>query len=310
VRTASLDLNLLTALTALLEERHVSRAARRVGLSQSAMSEALGRLRRHFGDELLLRVGNRYELTPLAAGLRVSAGAAMELVEQTFSAGAEFDPGTCDREFVLLCSDYAASVYGPHLMRAVLDAAPRARLRLLPIPREPAQPATVAGRGIDGFLMPRGMAAHGFVGVDVFRDGWVCLVDDGNETVGQDVTLGAMAGSPWVVQDTTELSNPVLTGLRAIGIQPRIECVVGDFHSIPFLVRGSARIGVAPSRLLGLQGSAAGVRALPAPFETPPVVETLWWHVAHTADPAHRWLRETAVRAGACVTPALGRRGQ
>lgn len=299
MKVASFDFNLLTALSALLEERHVSRAARRTGLSQPAMSEALGRLRRHFGDELLLRVGNRYELTPLAAGLRTTAAAAMDLVEQTFSAGARFDPRSCAREFVLLSSDYATSVFGPSLLSAMTAAAPEARLRLLPIPRDSLDSATVSARGVDGFLLPRGMAVPGFAGVELFRDGWVCLVDVESELARSPLTLEALVRAPWVVQDTMEHGNPVLDALRAGGGAPRLECVVGEFHSIPYLVRGSARLGVVPSRMASLWQRSADLRVLSLPIETPPVVETLWWHRAHTADPAHRWLRETAVEAAA-----------
>ncbi len=298
MKVSSLDLNLLTALTALLEERHVSRAARRIGLSQSAMSEALGRLRRHFGDDLLLRVGNRYELTPFAAGLRPTAAAAVDLVDRTFAAGARFDPATCEREFVLLSSDYATSVFGPRLIAAITAAAPRARVRLVPLPRPAPGSTTADARAIDGFLMPRGMATPGFAGAELFRDTWVCLVSADNERVAEALTVEAMADAPWVVQDVMEHSNPVLSAVRARGAEPRLECVVGEVHSIPFLVRDSSRIGVVPARLTPFCACLPGVRVVPVPFETPPVIETLWWHKAHTADPAHRWLRETAVAAG------------
>jgi LysR family nod box-dependent transcriptional activator len=82
---------------------------------------------------------------------------------------------------------------------------------------------------------------------------------------------------------------------------PRVECVVGDFHPIPFMVRASNRIGLTPCRMTDLWRHTVDIRALCVPFETPPVVETLWWHVAHTSDPAHRWLRDTAVAAGATI---------
>ncbi|NUS05275.1 MAG: hypothetical protein HOV97_22265 [Nonomuraea sp.] len=93
------------------------------------------------------------------------------------------------------------------------------------------------------------MGAHGFVGVDLFRDRWSCLVAVGNAA--GELTIETMAAAPWVVQDTTEDANPVLAALRAQGVEPRIECVVGDFHSIVFLVRDSDRIGLVPSRLAG-----------------------------------------------------------
>src|ERR687889_2784739 len=105
VNLASLDLNLLVSLDALLQERSVTRAAARMGLSRPALSASLARLRRHFGDELLTRAGNEYRLTPLAAQLKERVRIALTGVERVFTAQDEFDPGSSTREFTLLVSD-------------------------------------------------------------------------------------------------------------------------------------------------------------------------------------------------------------
>lgn len=109
----NLDLNLLVALDALLRERNVTRAAEQMGLSQPAVSAALSRLRRHFGDELLSRVGNRYELTPFATQLVVRTPPALAGVKRVFDTSPDFDPSAVEREFTLKGSDYAAAVLGP-----------------------------------------------------------------------------------------------------------------------------------------------------------------------------------------------------
>ncbi|CAM5602415.1 HTH-type transcriptional regulator YidZ [Streptomyces fumanus] len=125
---ARLDLNLVVALRALLEERNVTRAGQRVGLSQPAMSAALARLRRHFDDDLLARVGGRYELTALGQVLLDRTSTAYDLLERLFASQADFDPARESREFKLLASDYAVAVFGAELARG------RARWR----PRHPA----------------------------------------------------------------------------------------------------------------------------------------------------------------------------
>src|SRR5215218_921253 len=94
VRLVNLDLNLLLSLRALLTERNVTRAAAALGLSQPAVSAALARLRRHFGDDLLVRVGNRYELTPLALRLVERTERAVGGIEEVFSAAPDFDPAS------------------------------------------------------------------------------------------------------------------------------------------------------------------------------------------------------------------------
>src|SRR5437763_10872301 len=106
VNLASLDLNLLVSLDALLQERSVTKAAARMGLSQPALSASLARLRRHFGDELLTRVGNEYRLTPLAVQLRELSRLALTGIERVFDAQPAFDPASSTREFHLLVSDY------------------------------------------------------------------------------------------------------------------------------------------------------------------------------------------------------------
>src|SRR5579863_7300856 len=107
VNLAGLDTNLVVALRALLTERNVTRAGQRIGLSQPAMSAALARLRRHFGDELLVRSGAGYELTPLGTVLLDRAVAACEMLERLFASQASFEPDNEEREFVILTSDYA-----------------------------------------------------------------------------------------------------------------------------------------------------------------------------------------------------------
>src|SRR3954447_14619573 len=130
VNLASLDLNLLVSLDALLQERSVTRAAARMGLSQPALSASLARLRRHFGDELLTRVGNEYRLTPMAVQLRDLARLALTGVERVFDAQTEFDPAKSNREFHLLVSDYAVAVVGDTIAQLLAEEAPNARLRL------------------------------------------------------------------------------------------------------------------------------------------------------------------------------------
>src|ERR1700722_606841 len=116
---SGLDMNLVVALRALLAERNVTRAGQRIGLSQPAMSAALGRLRRHFGDDLLARQGSGYELTALGAVLLDRAAAACDMLERVFGSQPHFDPEQEDREFVILASDYAVSVFGARLAREI-----------------------------------------------------------------------------------------------------------------------------------------------------------------------------------------------
>src|SRR3954465_7127486 len=182
VNLASLDLNLLVSLHALLQERSVTRAAAQMGLSQPALSASLARLRRHFGDELLTRVGNEYRLTPLAVQLRELVRIALSGVERVFTAQPEFDPASSTREFTVLVSDYVVVVLGDTLAALLAEEAPHTRLRLTPHSPAIVERAEQELLGADVLLLP-----HGFVSdlshQDLYRDEWVCVVSGDNPVV-------------------------------------------------------------------------------------------------------------------------------
>src|SRR4051812_21333840 len=175
VNLASLDLNLLVSLDALLQERSVTRAAARMGLSQPALSASLARLRRHFGDELLSRVGNEYRLTPMAVQLRDLARLALSGVERVFDAQTEFDPAKSNREFHLLVSDYVVAILGDTIAQLLAEEAPYTRLRLSANSPSAVDRAEQVLLSTDLLVLP-----HGFVTdlshQDLYRDEWVCIV--------------------------------------------------------------------------------------------------------------------------------------
>jgi DNA-binding transcriptional LysR family regulator len=176
---ANLDLNLLVALRELLRERSVTRAAERLGVTQPAASAALARLRRHFGDELLVRDRGEYTLTALGVQLAEQSEAVCTAAQRLFAASADFDPATSEREFTLVMADYTIVVMGEGLSQVIARAAPRARLHIRLV-RETLSAEYAEGiRFIDGMIAP---PTHGFAlpdtrSAELFRDRWVCLVD-------------------------------------------------------------------------------------------------------------------------------------
>jgi DNA-binding transcriptional LysR family regulator len=294
---ASLDLNLLVALNALLKERNVTRAGQRIGLSQPATSAALARLRRHFSDELLVRSGNVYELTPLGAALRAPAETACALLERLFTSRAEFDPATAGREFTLIASDYAIAVFGAGLARALHADAPGTRLVFQQVGPEIVDDTGAVLSAVDGLLMPHGIVS-GFPTVELYRDEWVCVVADDHPDVGDRLTMDDLAALPWVVYQRP-YDAPAARQLSLLGLEPHVEVSVQSFQLLPSLVAGTRRVALIQRRLAELMGPVARVRVLPCPFEAVPVQEALWWHPVHTQDAAHIWLRETAARVAA-----------
>ncbi|MFJ7043343.1 LysR family transcriptional regulator [Streptomyces sp. JV178] len=297
---ARLDLNLVVALRVLLEERNVTRAGRRMGLSQPAMSAALARLRRHFDDDLLVRAGGHYELTALGQVLLDRTSTVCDLLERLFSSQAQFDPAAESREFRLLASDYAVAVFGSELARVVHEEAPGIRLRFAQTPPTVLDDTATMLSTTDGLLMPHGVIS-GFPATDLYDDRWVFLVADHHPEVGDRITTEDLARLPWVTYQRT-YDAPAVRQLGMLGIEPHVEVSVDSFQTLPFLVAGTRRIALVQGRLAERLRGVAPVRIMEPPYEAVPLRQALWWHPVHTRDAAHIWLRETAARVAASLT--------
>lgn len=295
----NLDLNLLPTLDTLLRERNVTRTSERLGLSQPAVSAALGRLRRHFGDELLHRTGNRYELTPLALQLRERTELALQGVHRVFDASPEFDPATSERTFSLMISDYAMTVFGGRLVQRLADEAPGVRLRMTQTDPTVVDHAMEALRSIDGLLLP-----HGFLtdvpATDLYDDTWVCVVSANNDEVDEELTMDDVGRLPWVVMwDLPTAFAPAARQLNMLGVEPRVDLTLDSFLAVPFLVAGTRRIAVLQRRLADRLATTAGIRVLACPWDVVPLKEAFWWHPTLRPDPGHQWLRSVMQEVGA-----------
>jgi DNA-binding transcriptional LysR family regulator len=302
VNLANLDLNLLVSLDALLDQRSVTRAAQQLGLSQPALSASLARLRRHFGDELLSRVGNAYRLTPLAAQLKPRVRLALDGVERVFTAQPDFDPAESTREFSVLISDYRCAVLGDTLAQLLEEEAPGARLRLSHNTPDAVDQAQQTLLNTDLMVLPRGFLAD-LPYADLHRDRWVLVVSADNADVGEALTVEQLQTMPWVATyHGPTASTPAARQMRMLGIEPRVLVVTESFLTVPGLVAGSGRIALLQERLVQLLPLDAGVRALPPPFDVGPLLEAMWWHPVYDRDPEHEFFRGLVLRAARQAT--------
>jgi DNA-binding transcriptional LysR family regulator len=297
VNLARLDLNLLVALDALLQQRSVTRAAEQMGLSQPAVSAQLARLRRHFHDELLARAGNQYRLTPLAIQLKERVRVVLSGAERVFAAEPDFDRASSTREFSVLISDYAVATIGSAVAGLLGAEAPRTRLRMIANTTALVDDAARTLVNTDLLIIP-----HGFVEDlphrDLYRDEWACLVSAGNDEVGDVLTVEQLATMPWVVTYHGPTAyTPAVRQMRMTGVEPHIQVVTETFLTVPGLVRGTGRVALLQRRLADRVPAELGVRVLPCPVEVSPLVEAMWWHPMHDDDPEHRYLRDLFVRA-------------
>ncbi|MGY1985531.1 LysR family transcriptional regulator [Blastococcus sp. SYSU DS0669] len=297
MQLASLDLNLLVALDALLQQRSVTRAAQQMGLSQPALSASLARLRRHFGDELLTRVGNEYRLTPLAVQLKELARMALSGVERVFSAQPVFDPRSSTREFTFLVSDYWVAVLGDTVAALLSEEAPHARLHLAANTPAAVDRADQVMLTTDLLILPHGFVT-GLSHRDLYRDDWVCVVAADNPVVDEGLTVADLEDLPWVVTfHGPTAATPAERQLRMRGVEPVVQVVTENFLTVPGLIAGSNRIALLQRHLVEQLPLNSGIRALDPPLDIAPLVEAMWWHPVYDDDPEHAYLRDLVSRA-------------
>jgi DNA-binding transcriptional LysR family regulator len=288
-----LDLNLLVVLGALLEDRNLTRAGARIGVSQPAMSAALARLRRHYGDDLLEREGRGYRLTVFGEQLLPTVREALAQIEATMERSPRFDPAKSDREFSVAASDYTVSILADLLLRQVKQVAPGIRLRLHPIPADLLGP----GHSLSRHDVVIGPADFGFPGRhrELFRDRFVCVVDPDNPRLRDGrLTLTDIAELPHVVPAFgNDQPTPVDRALDELEIERRVRVSVAGWLSVPFVVAGTDMLAVVPERLAGLVSRTVRLAVAEPPFGTVELVETAFWHPSRSADPAVCWLLDT-----------------
>lgn len=287
------DLNLLVALDALIEERHVTRAAERVHLSQPAMSSALARLRRLFGDELLVRVGREYRLTPLAAELQEPLSELLQLAKATIERRPHFDPSTDQRTFTVVASGYSAFLLMQPLIERIVGSAPGISLQIEQARR--GAPEKVHA-DLNLGLWPSASADEMGLPYEILsHDRWVCAVSDDNHNIGSEITLEQYARSPRVAYG---FGLEGIIGLADRTVLPPDELQearvsIDNFVLLPFLLHGTGMVAFVQERLGRKLAASAAIRLVQPAFETPPVAEAMYWRPRSTADPAHRWLRAT-----------------
>jgi len=286
-----LDLNLLVALEALIDEAHVTRAAERVGISQPAMSDALQRLRQHFGDELLVRVGRQYQLTALAVELREPLHELVQLAEGIVQRRERFDPSTDPRIFNVVASEYSAYVLIQPLLKRIAREAPGISLHLQRTSRGEPEKAT---SDINLGLWPSHAAAElGLPSEILFHDRWVGAVWTGNTDVGTHVTLAEYMQLPHAVYQlgTTGAYGIADRLMFDLNQSRKVQVTVDSFVLLPLLLEGTPQVALVHERLARRLAAGANLRLVELLFETPPVAEAMYWHSRNTSDPAHRWLR-------------------
>ena len=297
----TMDLNLLAALDVLLAEGSVTGAARRLGLSASAMSRTLTRLRAATGDPLLVRAGRGLVPTPRAAELRDRVHGLTRDVRSVLSPQRrEVDIASLERSFTIRASEGFLEFLSVPVVAAAAQAAPGVCLRFAPKPERDARPLREGL--IDLEIGLHGLSAPEIRSHFLFHDRLVGVVRAGHPLLSAGpVTPARYAACRHVAASREGEAAEVLdTALAALDLTRRIGVVVPGYPDAMRIARHTDLIALVPQSCLGNSlasdhAATAGLESFALPVMMPDFTIAAMWHPRMEADPAHRWLRETVI---------------
>lgn len=289
------DLNLLVALDTLLEQGSVAKAASQLGLSPSAMSHTLARLRETTGDPLLVRAGRGLVPTPRALELARDVGRLVRDGEAMLRPAGAFDLSKLDRVFTLRSSDGFVESFGPALIARVAREAPGVRLRFVSKPVKDSAPLRDGSVDLETGVVDRTTGPEMRVRA-LFKDRWIGVVRRGHPLTRGKITLARyLAGTHVGIVRGDDERGPIERALAALRAARRTAVIVGNFGAALALARDGDLIAGVPERHTA--NLRRDLHAFALPFATPPIAVSLLWHPRLDADPAHRWLRDCVLEA-------------
>jgi DNA-binding transcriptional LysR family regulator len=297
----SVDLNLLTALDVLLAEGSVTGAARRLGLSTSAMSRTLTRLRTSTGDPLLVRAGRRLVPTPHAAALRDRVHSITSEARTVLRpAMIKLDVASLDSTFTVRAGESFMEMLSSAVVAAITKAAPHIRLRF--VPKRDSDPHVLREGLIDLEIGRRGTSGPEMRSQILFRDKYVGVARIGHPLLaGGNVTPKRFAACNHVAASQVgEFGGPLDSVLEELGLARAVGVVVPGFPDAMRVAGNSDLIALVPRSSLGNtlvkdQAAALGVRSFALPVRMPDFQISALWHPRVDADPAQRWFRQQVI---------------
>lgn len=326
---AAIDLNLLVAFDALARERNVTRAAARVGVTQSAMSHSLARLRELLGDPVLVRGAGGMALTARAEALVLPVRGALVTLGRALAEPAAFEPSTARRAFALASPDLFDVLAVPRLLERIRNEAPGVDLTVLTVNDRRLAERLETGE-LDVAIVPEitgvrtqpgELTASGLVRRTILRDGFVCLLRGDHPALARArggrrepaLSLEAfVAASHVVVSPSGAGPGLVDHALERRGLARRVALRIPAFYSALAITEASDLILTAPAALAWLVPAGSALVAVPPPLPLPEHALQLMWHERFSNDPGQRWLRELlgavaatlgAARSGASLDP-------
>ncbi|WP_203290700.1 LysR family transcriptional regulator [Maricaulis parjimensis] len=292
MRFKGLDLNLLQALDVLLEERHVSRAAERLNVSQPAMSGVLTRLRQYFNDPLLTQHGKRMVPTPHALSLGPRLKSLLGDIDSLVAQLSHFDPATSERVFKVIASDYFVVLAMPHIARLISEKAPGISVDFAN-PSERSVEQFQQGE-IDLLITPEYMTRHDQAVEHLYDEEQVVLGCGSNPVLADGmITEDDFFNSGHVIVEIGRVrrNSYVETFMSQLDRKRHVAMRVSSFMAAPELVSGTPLLTVTHKSLARLYAERLNLRMAELPFELPAMRQMISCHEARVDDPGVQWFK-------------------
>ena len=286
-----LDLNLLLLFDRLWAERSVTRAADRMGLTQSAVSHGLARLRTLFNDRLFVRAGGQMLPTPRAAELASTVQEVMQRLERELFPRTHFEPASAQRSFSVALSDLGETVMLPALLQAFAQQAPGCQLRSVRLPIDSIEDALASGAvdlAVGNVFEPR---RNGFQQT-LYAHDYRVIAWDSHPRLGARLSLAQYQAERHLVADVGSDEHLRQQGLQAQGVQRKVAARVGGLLSLPWLLPETELIATVPSHLAHSASGRFPLQHWPLPLVVPGYAIKSAWHARMQGDSGHRWFRD------------------
>lgn len=298
------DLNQLPVFLALMDERSVTRAAARLGITQPALSNALTRLRTLLQDPLFVR--ERYGMQPTAKALALAPviAAALASLDDVILGQQAFDPATATQQFTIAPNSYAEFVLVPAIVARLRERAPGVVLRLTPFGADLAETGVVSGT--TALVLGRVVdPPDNLVAQHLMDDGLSCIVRAGHPLVGERITRRQFERLKHVnMLPPGRLRVGLFQALERQGLRRDVAVSVTHFLAIPEVVAVTDYCATLPNLICRRLAHDARLKVLPTPADLGRFPVQMAWHVRYRQDPAHRWLRALIGEVAAELTAA------
>jgi len=285
------DLNLLPVFITLMEERSVTRAADRLGITQPALSNALARLREMMQDQLFIRERYGIQPTPMALELAPVIAAALAKIDEAILGQQDFDPRQAGRLMTIAPNSYVEFVLVPAIVARLREVAPGIRLRLTPFGTDLSETGVISGTTamVFGRIID---PPDNLVVQHLMDEGLACVVRADHPEIGDSISREQYEHMRHVnVLPPGRLRLGLFTALEQRGIKREVAVSVTHFLAVPEMIAVTDYCATLPNRICQRLAADPRLKVLPAPVDLGTFPIEMAWHVRYRNDPAHRWLR-------------------